>query len=331
MLRVGLMFSTSYHPQTNGASERTNQRAEIALRYFIAALKDPTEWPSVLSTMQLALNNSTKIGTTGNAPTEILHGIKPREAVNLLNVMEKSEVTPEAFPAHTRKPSRKAREVMNQAISQSISKKASPDKGSDDPTPPRIVTNPQPMTTYRPAHIDAQDAISLAALSMKAYYDAKHTPKFFDVGNLVNLRLHRGYNVPAITSRKLGKAVCGSIQSPRTNRQASLMSGFTISLEDPPSHINCPPGKGFRPCPRSIQPNERSTTSGNCGRLHRVRAGKIVNKRGIRRGRGGVVTQYLVRWKGFGPEHDEWMAEKDLSHAKELVQDYENDAITGLL
>ena len=38
---------------------------------------------------------------------------------------------------------------------------------------------------------------------MKEYYDARHQSKFFKIGNLVNLRLHRGYRVPAITSKKL--------------------------------------------------------------------------------------------------------------------------------
>jgi len=33
-------------------------------------------------------------------------------------------------------------------------------------------------------------------------------------------------------------------------------------------------------------------------------------------------TQFLVHWKGYGNKHDQWMAETNLSHAKEAIQDY---------
>jgi len=33
-------------------------------------------------------------------------------------------------------------------------------------------------------------------------------------------------------------------------------------------------------------------------------------------------TQYLVHWKGYGDEHDQWIAESGLPHAKEVIKDY---------
>ena len=38
-----------------------------------------------------------------------------------------------------------------------------------------------------------------------------------------------------------------------------------------------------------------------------------------KRGRG---TQYLVHWKGYRDEHDQWIAEIGLSHAREVIEDY---------
>lgn len=38
---------------------------------------------------------------------------------------------------------------------------------------------------------------------------------------------------------------------------------------------------------------------------------------------GEQRNQYLVRWKGYGPEFDEWYGEDKLDNAKELVEKYE--------
>lgn len=43
-LNVQLLTSMSYHPQTDGQSERTNQTVEIALRYHLATLPSPSHW-----------------------------------------------------------------------------------------------------------------------------------------------------------------------------------------------------------------------------------------------------------------------------------------------
>ena len=36
----------------------------------------------------------------------------------------------------------------------------------------------------------------------------------------------------------------------------------------------------------------------------------------------GKTTQYLVRWKGYGPGDNSWLPEKELTHAKKLVNEY---------
>ena len=36
----------------------------------------------------------------------------------------------------------------------------------------------------------------------------------------------------------------------------------------------------------------------------------------------GWGTQYLVHWKGYGDEHDQWIAESGLRHAKQAIEDY---------
>ena len=36
----------------------------------------------------------------------------------------------------------------------------------------------------------------------------------------------------------------------------------------------------------------------------------------------GHSTQFLVHWKGYGNEHNQWIAEMGLPYAKEAIQDY---------
>ena len=48
---------------------------------------------------------------------------------------------------------------------------------------------------------------------------------------------------------------------------------------------------------------------------------KIIDKRIVRADHG---TKYLVRWKGYSPENDQWMDESELQNAQELVRAYES-------
>jgi len=36
----------------------------------------------------------------------------------------------------------------------------------------------------------------------------------------------------------------------------------------------------------------------------------------------GQGTQFLVHWKGYGDEHNQWIAESGLSHVKGVIEDY---------
>lgn len=47
-----------------------------------------------------------------------------------------------------------------------------------------------------------------------------------------------------------------------------------------------------------------------------------MSKRITRKGWGKPRVQYLVRWKGYEPEWDEWYTEDDLGNAKQLIEDY---------
>ena len=73
-LSFDLLYSTSYHPQTDGMSKCSNQTVEIALRYYFANLPELNQWPSVLPRLSLALNNSMNFSSMGKTPTQVIHG-----------------------------------------------------------------------------------------------------------------------------------------------------------------------------------------------------------------------------------------------------------------
>ena len=36
----------------------------------------------------------------------------------------------------------------------------------------------------------------------------------------------------------------------------------------------------------------------------------------------GNRTQYLIHWKGYGDEHNQWITETGLPHARNAIEDY---------
>ena len=53
---------------------------------------------------------------------------------------------------------------------------------------------------------------------------------------------------------------------------------------------------------------------------------RLFNKRIIKKGRG-LATEYLVRWKEYGSEYDQWYNIKDLDNASELVKEYKEKVV----
>eukprot|EP00253_Pinus_taeda_P030964 PITA_30964 len=74
-LGTQLNFSTAYHPQTDGQTERVNQVLEDMLRAYV--MTKPTQWEEYLHLVEFAYNNgyhtSTKL-----SPFEVLYGRKCR-------------------------------------------------------------------------------------------------------------------------------------------------------------------------------------------------------------------------------------------------------------
>ncbi|KAL0560523.1 hypothetical protein IC582_000928 [Cucumis melo] len=87
-----LDFSTAFHPQTDGQTERLNQVLEDMLR--ACALEFPGSWDSHLHLMEFAYNNSYQ-ATIGMAPFEALYGKCCRSLVCWDEVGEQRLMGPE--------------------------------------------------------------------------------------------------------------------------------------------------------------------------------------------------------------------------------------------
>ena len=81
-----LDFSTAYHPQTDGQTERTIQTLEDMLRMCVLDLKQ--DWDQYLSLVEFAYNNSYH-SSIGMPPYEALYGRKCRSPLCWTEVGEK--------------------------------------------------------------------------------------------------------------------------------------------------------------------------------------------------------------------------------------------------
>lgn len=70
-IKVSLHMTTSFDPETDGSSERSNKTMIEALRYYVN-LKH-TNWADHLIHVEAAMNNSVN-ATTGKSPTEMVYG-----------------------------------------------------------------------------------------------------------------------------------------------------------------------------------------------------------------------------------------------------------------
>lgn len=274
-LDVKLLYSTAYHPQTDGTTERMNQTAEIGLRFYLHTLLKPSAWPSVLPRLQALLNNSQSSATT-KAPNEISYGFALNKPIDLLS----SSLLPNQVQAR----------------------------------------------------IEAADAISFAQVYQKFHYDRRHQPMYFRVGDKVLLRLHKGYSIPQpvgmTKEAKLGQQYVGPFDIvARIGKQAYRLDipgywrvhpVFSIAQLEPW------PGTDLFDRPLPAEPAS-VFVEGDTAEWKSYEVESLLNKRIRRRGKGESID-YLVRWRGYGPQYDMWYNVKHLDNAADLIRDYEDQS-----
>jgi hypothetical protein len=268
-LGVKLLYSTAYHPQTDGQSERTNQTVEIALRYHLASIQDIKEWSKVLSVIQAHINNiKTSLGKISN---EIVYGFFSMQPWDFLK---------------------------------------------------------EPTTTddYTRFRKQVSDIMAWTQMAMKHIYDRKHRSLDMKPEDYVLLRLHKGYNIPA--TKTLGKKLSDQYAGPFKILEKIGNLAYRLNLSNhwkihsvifvAQLESTSDPSTDSHSRPRSNEPGPVEM-EGDIDKVKSFEIEKLIHKR-ITARRG---IEYLVRWKGWGPQYDEWRNIPELQNALELINEYE--------
>lgn len=148
------------------------------------------------------------------------------------------------------------------------------------------------------ARIDAHDAISIAAMTMGRCCDRRHEAKFFNVGDKVWLRLHKGYTMPDHLPRKYGQQYAGPLEvTERVGRLAyrlRLPPGWKIHDVISVDHLE----------PHNFDPFRRQLAPIQPVRTINQQIDRILSEL---KTRGQQQTQYLVGFDGLGQEFNQWM------------------------
>jgi len=81
MLGTKLIYSTTYHPQTDGQTEVVNQSLRNLLRNLVGG--SIANWDLLLPRAEFANNNSFN-RSTRKSPFEFVHGYKPRKPLDMV-------------------------------------------------------------------------------------------------------------------------------------------------------------------------------------------------------------------------------------------------------
>ena len=285
-LGVKLMYSTAYHPQTDGQSERTNQTIEIALRFYLATMENPADWPDVLAAIQRHFNNH-RSAVTGKTPNEAVYGFTPVQPLSLQKPADADAEQPAV--------------------------KWKPSTGASFPSSAR-------------ARIEVADSIAFAQMQAKHHYDRKHQPLYMKPGDYAYIRLHHGYDIPAtaVLGPKLSQQYAGPFKILEKVGQLSyrldlpthwrIHPVLSVAQLEP-----APAGEDPYRRPRPTHPDS-VFVEGDTELVKSFEIERLINKRQTAR-RG---PEYLVRWLGYPPQFDEWRNLPELGDAMDLVHDYES-------
>jgi hypothetical protein len=175
---------------------------------------------------------------------------------------------------------------------------------------------------------NAADAVTFARAKMSLYYDKKHKPVSFVPGQKVYVNLQKGlgkpgYRLPNTEARKLSQQRVGpfpilrkigelayELDIPKNWKIHPVISVAHLELAKDDSYSRTQPV-----LPELIEDDNGTHEEWEVETILRSRWRDRKNKK---------HKQYYVKWKGFGPEHNEWISVDELKNSPDLVRKFES-------
>ena len=174
----------------------------------------------------------------------------------------------------------------------------------------------------------AEEAMAFANVMHKRRYDDAHTDVQLKIGGYAFLKLHAGYTIPGLNNHKLSQQRAGPFKI--TDKVGTL----AYRLELPPvmqihpvisiAQLEPAPAPDSDPYRRPRPDNPPPVTTedddpGDPTQAPSYEIERLLDRRITPTGR----ISYLVKWKGYGPEHNVWYPLHALDSSKDLVDDYD--------
>ena len=283
-LGTALLFTTAYHPQGDGQSERTNQTLEIALRFALmeGECKDFTK---LLPSIQAMMNNSQNV-TTGLSPHEILYGFKVLETADLLDNEQARKRAEDGNPPTAVEDERN---MLRKEASDAISF----------------------AQTMQKIRYDAKRKELTLKEGDKVFLKLH---KGYTQPGLDNRKFDKQRVGPISVLAKVGK-LAYKLDIPSTWKIHPVVS--VTHLEPAPEGEDPYEREPAEPRPVETEGDDEADTY----EVERIVAKRMVRTGRGRRRR--AHSEFRVKWTGWGDHHNKWMKRSELTNCKELLAEFE--------
>ena len=284
-LRTELKRSTSFHAQTDGATENANKHLIVALRAFVEGQKE--DWAPLLPQLQRATNASV-CASTGFSPDYMMFGREMRAGMDA-DLEAAGVVARDRYPGaqqiHERRA--KAEDAARKQIEKAQAKqRADSARGR---RPAEIAAGDKVWLANR--NMRAQDT-TVGARKLEALYYGPYTVLEMHGPNAARLELPAGCRLhPVFNLDLLKKYIDGAREFP--DRPARYGRPGPVLEEDPAAGG-----------PVSGDP------------VYEVEA--VIARRGR-----GARKEYRVLWKGWPPETASWLGSDNWAGCEEAIAEFE--------
>ena len=265
-LGIRMAMSTSFHPQTDGQTERMNRVLEDTLRNYVAPQQN--NWDQFLDMAEFAINNSWQVSIK-NTPFYAVYGQHPH--------------TPTSLAVQTGK----------------------------------VPTAQQWLTTHEERTLYAKACLKSAQDRQKHYADEKRKAVHYAIGQHAWLStkkmIFKCGGSPKFLPRFTGPFRISGVQGPRDPETQEISEVTAVRLELPKGckvhpvvHVS-----RLKPYKDNGQPIHAPELEFDQDGIPTFEADSIVGEK-VSKIRKKDVRFFLVRWTGYGPEHDTWEEEKDI-------------------